>query len=62
VNFLVFSITSRPALEPTQPHVQWVPGVKQLWREVDHSHPFSAVVSIGGIIPPLPQASSRCGV
>jgi len=39
---------SRPALEPTQPPVQWVPslsqGVKQRGRGVDHPPPFSAEV------------------
>jgi hypothetical protein len=37
----------RPALRPTQPPIQWVPGalslgVKRPGREVDHSHPSSA--------------------
>jgi hypothetical protein len=47
-NFL-FSTSSRPALGPTQPPIQWVPGalspgVKQLWREADHSPPASTKV------------------
>jgi hypothetical protein len=34
---------------PTQPPIQWVPGtlslgVKQMWREADHSPPPSAEV------------------
>jgi hypothetical protein len=38
-----------PALGPTQPPIQWVPGalyqaVKQLGREADHSHQVSAEV------------------
>jgi hypothetical protein len=37
-----FSTASRPALGPTQPHIQWVPGVlspelERLEREADHS-------------------------
>jgi hypothetical protein len=33
---------SRPALVPTQPPIQPVPGVKRPGREVDHSPPTSA--------------------
>jgi hypothetical protein len=34
---------SRPALRPTQPPVQWVPGVKaRPGRDADHSPPSSA--------------------
>jgi hypothetical protein len=38
--YLVFSIVSRPSLEPNQPPIQWVPrilspGVKRLERETD---------------------------
>jgi hypothetical protein len=45
-NFL-FSTLSRPALEPTQPPIQWVTwafslGIKQQGREADHSSPTSA--------------------
>jgi hypothetical protein len=47
-NFL-FSTSSRPALGPTQPPIQWVsgvlyPGVKRPGREADHSPPVSAEV------------------
>jgi hypothetical protein len=47
-NFL-FSTSSRPALGPTQPPIQWVPqalspGVKRRGREADHSPPISAEV------------------
>ena len=44
----LFSETSRKALEPTQPLIQWVPafipGVKRPGREVDLSSPSSAEV------------------
>jgi hypothetical protein len=45
----LFTIVSRPALGPTQPPIQWVPGalslgVKQSGREGDHSPPSSAEV------------------
>jgi hypothetical protein len=47
-NFL-FSTSSRPALGPTQPPIQWVPvvfspGVKRPGREADYSPPTSAEV------------------
>jgi hypothetical protein len=47
-NFL-FSMSSRLALGPTQPPIQWVPGalspgVKRPGREADHSPPTSAEV------------------
>jgi hypothetical protein len=44
-----FLHTSRPALGPTQPPVQWVPGLsrglKRLGRDADHSPPSSAEVT-----------------
>jgi hypothetical protein len=44
-----FTTASRPALVPTQPPIQWVPGalsleVKRPMREADHSPPSSAEV------------------
>jgi hypothetical protein len=45
----IFCLPSRPALWPTQPPIQWVPGalslgVKRQGREADHSPPSSAEV------------------
>jgi hypothetical protein len=55
----LFSIASRPALEPIQLSVQWVPGIlspvaKRQGSEADHSPPTNAEVKKGGIISPLP--------
>jgi hypothetical protein len=59
----LFSIASRPALESTQPPIQWVPGaipteLKRLGLEADHSPPSSAEVKNGGSIPPLHHITS----
>jgi hypothetical protein len=43
-NFL-FSSSSRPALGPTQPPIQWVLGVKRPGCEANHSLPASAEVN-----------------
>jgi hypothetical protein len=37
-------VVHRPALGPTQPPIQWVPGVKRQGREADHSPPVIAGV------------------
>jgi hypothetical protein len=44
LGILLFSTAFRPALEPTQPPIQWVPGVNRPGREADHSPPCSAEV------------------
>jgi hypothetical protein len=46
VGWRIFSMSSRPALGPTQPPIQWVwgalsPGVKRQGREADRSPPAS---------------------
>jgi hypothetical protein len=38
----IFSTSSRPAVEPTQPPIQWVPEVTRPGREADNSPPTSA--------------------
>jgi hypothetical protein len=64
-NFL-FSIAVSPALGPTQPPIQWVPGavslgVKLQGREADNSPPFSAEVKNGGAVPSLSHTSAWRG-
>jgi hypothetical protein len=49
LGIFLFTTWSRTALGPTQPPIQWVPGVlslgtKRLGRETDHSPPSSAEV------------------
>jgi hypothetical protein len=65
-NFL-FSTSSRPAVGPTQPPIQWVrgalsPGVKRPGREADHLTSFSAGVKNCGVLTPLPITFSRHSV
>jgi hypothetical protein len=61
-------IMSRLTLGPTQPLVQWVPGVLSLRIksqvcvcEADHSPPSSAEVKNGGVVLPLYYISSWRG-
>jgi hypothetical protein len=58
----VLSTATIPALGPTQPPIQWIPGalslgVKRPGREADHSPPSSAEIKNGVAIPPLPHMS-----
>jgi hypothetical protein len=51
LGIFLLTTASRPALGPTQPPIQWVPGalslgVNQPGREVDHLPPSSAEVKI----------------
>jgi hypothetical protein len=61
LGIVLFSTASRPALGPTQPPIQWVPGalsmgVKRQAREADHSPPSNAGVKrMREAIPPLSQ-------
>jgi hypothetical protein len=46
LEIFLFTTASRPALEPTQPPIHWVPGtlslgVKRPGREAEHSSPSS---------------------
>jgi hypothetical protein len=61
-----FVTACRPALGPTQPPVQWVPGVvyrgvKRSGREADHSPPSSVEVKNAWSYTTTPSASSWCG-
>jgi hypothetical protein len=58
----LFSIMSRPVLQPTQPPVQWVPRalsrlIKQLGHKSDCSPPTCTEATIGRATPPLPNIS-----
>jgi hypothetical protein len=49
LGIFIFTTASRPALEPTQPPIQWLPEalslmVKRPDREADHSPPSSTEV------------------
>jgi hypothetical protein len=54
--FFPFATASRPTVGPTQPPIQWVPGLKRPGREAYH-YPLSKV-KMRGVIPPLPHTSS----
>jgi hypothetical protein len=58
----MFSTASRPAMGPTQPPIQWVPGtispgLKRPKREGDNSPPSSAEVKNDAATTPLPHTS-----
>jgi hypothetical protein len=62
----IFAVTSRPALWPTQPPVQWVPcavslGAKWQGREADHSPLSSPEVKNDRSMPLSPYMSSWHG-
>jgi hypothetical protein len=64
---LLFSTASRPALGPTQPPTQWVPGavspeVRRQGCEADRLQQFTAEVKNGGVMPSLPNIFSQHGV
>jgi hypothetical protein len=59
-SYFLYSTTSRPTPEPTQPPIQWVlgavsPRLKWPGRVTDNLPPSSAKVKNVGAIPPLPQ-------
>jgi hypothetical protein len=65
--YFVFDTMSRPALRPTQPPIQWVPGtlslgVMQMGHEADHSPTSSAKVKEWvGLYLHSHNTSSWCG-
>jgi hypothetical protein len=67
LGILFFTTTSRTALEPTQPSIQWVPGAlslgaKWLGCEADHSPSSSAKVKeCVELYLHSPNTPSRCG-
>jgi hypothetical protein len=54
-----FSTASRPALGPTQPPMQWVPGVERQGREADHSPTSGAEMKNSGAVSPFPHIKYR---
>jgi hypothetical protein len=60
LGIFLFTTASRTALGPTQPPIQWVPGVlslgvKRPWREADHSPTSSAEVKNEWSCTSIPQ-------
>jgi len=58
----LFATMFRPALELTQPPIQWIPGTlspgaKQLGHNADHSPPSRPRLRMCGAIPPFPHMS-----
>jgi hypothetical protein len=53
-SIFLFFVKSKPALRPIILPIQWVPGIKRLRREADHSLPSSTEVKDGTAIHPLP--------
>jgi hypothetical protein len=52
-----------PNMGPTQPPIEWVPGVlspdvKRQGREADYSPPSSAEIKNSGTVPPISHISS----
>jgi hypothetical protein len=63
---VLFATASRPALGPTQPPIQWVPGaftlrVKRPGREADHSPPSSVEIKNACMYTSTPNTSSWHG-
>jgi hypothetical protein len=59
----LFSTAYRPALGPTQPPIQWVPGalssaMKRLRNEADHPPTSSTEVKTGRAVLPFPHTST----
>jgi hypothetical protein len=66
LGIFLFTTASRPALGPTQPPIQWVPGsfpgVKRPRREADHSSPSSAEVKNAWTYTSTPPIRLHCMV
>jgi hypothetical protein len=58
---VLFSVTSRQVLWPTQLPISWVRGLKSLGREVGHSSHFNVRLRMSGAIPLLPYMTSLRG-